>query len=295
MTKTSNRQALLTLHYIYPLPLQKLQLILNCIDDLNELPSMPTGHLSHVLNITLDNASKLKINFQKYCNVPFEEIFQERKIHIIAYNDPHYPQELFQLIDPPTILYAVGDISLLKRQKIAIIGSRNATEYTKVGLSFIVPPLVLNQYVIVSGLAKGADTMAHQTTIHLGGKTIGVLGSGFDHIYPRENKELFNEMKENHCVITEFPPYMGPKKWHFPLRNRIISGLSQALVVTEAAERSGTLITTEHALEHGKDIFIVPGPIDSTQSSGTNKLIKEGAIPVWNGYQIISELQIISI
>ena len=292
MTNKQLRHQIITLHYIYPLPLQKLQLLLNTIEDLSELHTISHMLLAKILSISELRAIKIKSLYNEYLVVPFEKIYKEKDIHIIMYNDQHYPKELFQLTDPPTLLYVVGDITILSYEKIAIIGSRKATEYSRIALNYIVPPLVANQYTIVSGLARGADTMAHESTIQLGGKTIGVLGSGFDFIYPKENKDLFRTMRKNHCVITEFPPYMGPKKWHFPMRNRIISGISKALVVTEAAARSGTLITTEHALEHGKDVFVVPGPINHPQCNGTNQLLKEGAIPVWNGYQIVDEMSL---
>lgn len=292
MTTTQLRHQIITLHYIYPLPLQKLQLLLHTIEDLSELHAISHTILAKLLNVSEQRAMKIKFLFQEYLVTPFEKIYMENDIHIVMYNDQHYPKELFQLIDPPVLLYAVGDITLLSHKKIAIIGSRKATNYTRVALDYIVPPLVAHNYTIVSGLARGADTMAHESAIQFGGKTIGVLGSGFDYIYPRENEPLFKVMRQHHCVITEFPPYMGPKKWHFPMRNRIISGISKALVVTEAAAKSGTLITTEHALEHGKDVFVVPGPIQQPECSGTNQLLKEGAIPIWNGYQIVDEMSL---
>lgn len=291
MTNNRMRQQIICLHYIYPLPLQKLRVLLKLMDDFQHLSSFPPMQLAHLLNIKVEKASKIQSDFVKFMSIPFEDIYQEKQIYPILFNDPHYPKELFQLIDPPSMLYTMGDVSLLSQTKIAVIGSRHATNYSKKAMEYIIPPLLANNYIIVSGLARGADTMAHDLTISLGGKTVGVLGNGFGHIYPKENHQLYHQMAKDHCLITEFPPYMGPKKWHFPLRNRIISGLSKALVVTEAAERSGTLITTEHALEHGKDVFVVPGPIDSSQSIGTNKLIKEGAIPVWNGHQIVNEIQ----
>ena len=290
MTENNLRKQILTLHYIYPLPLQKLNILLNFVRPSEQIMDIPTHKLATLLSISVERASKVKRQFYEFLTVPLDEIYRENDYTAILFNEPLYPKELLNLIDPPTVLYVKGDISLLQFKKIAIIGSRHATDYTKRVLSYIVPPLVEAQYVIVSGFAKGADTMAHEQTIAVGGKTIAVLGSGFGHIYPKTNKLLYEYMSKCHCIVTEYPPYMEPKKWHFPMRNRIISGLSKALVVTEAAERSGTLITTEHALDHGKDIFVVPGPVDSEQSKGTNVLLKEGAIPVWNGYQIVDEL-----
>ena len=289
--KYNLRQQILTLHYIYPLPLQKLKLLLNYVQSSEQIMDIHPHQLAMLLSITYEKATKLKKQYFKFLSIPLEEIYHENNYTAILFNDPIYPKELLHLIDPPTVLYVKGDASLLKLEKVAIIGSRHATNYTKRVLSYIVPPLVNAQFAIVSGFAKGADTMAHEETIAVGGKTIAVLGSGFDYIYPKTNELLFEYMSKCHCIVTEYPPYMEPKKWQFPMRNRIISGLSKGLVVTEAAIKSGTLITTEHALENGKDVFVVPGPVDSEQSKGTNLLLKEGAIPVWNGYQIVEELK----
>ncbi len=292
-TQHNLRQQILTLHYIYPLPLQKLTLLLNYVQPAEQIMDIHPHKLATLFSISVEKAAKLKRQFYEFLTVPLEGIYTENNYSAILFNDPLYPKELLHLINPPTVLYVKGDASLLQLEKIAVIGSRHATNYTKRALNYIIPPLVKEQYAIVSGFAKGADTMAHEQTIAMGGKTIAVLGSGFDHIYPKTNKSLFEYMSKCHCIVTEYPPYMEPKKWHFPMRNRIISGLSKALVVTEAAERSGTLITTEHALENGKDVFVVPGPIDCELSKGTNLLLKEGAIPVWNGYQIVDELKLI--
>ena len=132
--------------------------------------------------------------------------------------------------------------------------------------------------------------MAHEAAIAYGGKTIAVLGHGLFHLYPKENKFLANEISKNHLLITEYPPYVTPERWTFPMRNRIISGLSNAVVVTEAANKSGTMSTVEHALDNGKDIYAVPGPVTSRLSDGPNKLIDEGAQPLWNWYQIVESL-----
>ena len=129
--------------------------------------------------------------------------------------------------------------------------------------------------------------MAHEAAIDYGGKTIAVLGHGFFHLVSKRKSSLAEEIAKNHLLLTEYPPYVKPERWTFPMRNRIISGLSNAVVVTEAADKSGTMSTVEHALDHGKDIFAVPGPITSILSAGPNKLLDEGAKPVWNGFQIV--------
>jgi len=226
---------------------------------------------------------------------PLEEAYARANIFPIPFYHPYFPAQLFEISSPPTVLYVKGQYSLLTNKKqIAIIGSRKATAYSKRAIDLIVPPLIQREYTVVSGLARGADTMAHRATIDMGGHTIAVLGHGFNYLYPSENRILATQMAEHQLLMTEYPPYMKPEKWHFPMRNRIISGLSQALVVTEAALKSGTLITTELALEQGKDVFVVPGPIDATQSKGTNQLLFEGAIPIVNGHQIIETLDLFS-
>lgn len=285
-------QQLLALHYIYPLPLNKFNNLLNEISTLHELEYISPTKLESILQISSDKAKKIIFNYKRLLNKNLFDAYAIEGIQVIPYTDDKYPRALLNLVDPPTMLYGKGDLSLLKKQKIAIIGSRKATNYTKVALQFIIPPLIEKNIVIVSGLAKGADAIAHQMTIEFGGHTIGVLGNGLFHYYPKENTELAKEMEKSHLIISEFPPYVGPKRWNFPLRNRIISGISDAIVVTEAALKSGTLITTDHAIEHGKDIFVVPGPIDSKLSEGTNRLLKEGASPIWNGYQILDELKL---
>ncbi|MFD1030988.1 DNA-processing protein DprA [Metaplanococcus flavidus] len=281
---------LLALHYIYPQPLNRIKRLM--IDDphLEYLEKRPAYEISQLLGIRHETAISLKSGYLKSLNTPYSETYEKHKILPISYNHPNYPQSLFHLIDPPAILYAKGNSDLLHNEnRIGVIGARKASIYSQKAMDAIVPDLVAAGFVIVSGLAKGADAMAHKTAIQLGGKTIAVTGSGFLHPYPKENRELNIIIEETQLVITEYPPYMQPKRWNFPMRNRIISGLVKGVLVTEAALKSGTLSTIEHALEHGKDIFAVPGDISSTLSDGPHKLISEGAKPVWNGFQVLEE------
>lgn len=295
MIKTSYIHELLALHYVYPLTVHKLQKLLSPINLLPQLETIPTHDLAVALNMTMDKAATIQRSFRTVVQHRLQDAYDADNIHALPYTHMYYPQSLFELIDPPAVLYVKGNLQLLTNtKKVAVIGARNATNYSAVAMDYILPPLIEQQYVIVSGLAKGADTLAHEKTIQYGGHTIAVLGHGFYHMYPKENHYLAEKIATDHVLLTEYPPYVKPEKWHFPMRNRIISGLSRALVVTEAALRSGTLITTEHALEHGKDVFVVPGPITSKLSVGTNKLLQEGAMPVWNGTQIIEELQLFS-
>ncbi|WP_400194407.1 DNA-processing protein DprA [Lysinibacillus telephonicus] len=284
---------LIALHYVYPLTLNKLQKLLESSLSIQNIKNLSSSNFSKILSISTKNADNILLNYHRMLKINLLDAYNSANINVIPFNSEYYPGKLMELVDPPTILYAKGDISLLKNpNKIAIVGSRKATNYSELAMEMIVPPLIQGNFIIVSGLAKGVDSLAHSAAIKYGGKTIAVLGHGLFHLYPKENKKLADELEGNHLLLTEYPPYVGVQKWHFPMRNRIISGISNAIVVTEAALKSGSLITTEHALEHGKDVFVVPGPIDSEQSKGTNSLLREGAIPIWSGHQILEELKL---
>lgn len=210
---------------------------------------------------------------------------------IIYQAQKEYPEKLNNIYSSPAKLYLVGDELVLNKPSIAIIGCRDASDYGKrVAFNFAYE-LAKEGFVIVSGLARGIDTYAHLGAVKANGKTIAVLGSGLKHIYPAENKELCNEIaKKGGAVITEYEPHIKPLPMNFPSRNRIISGLSNGVLVVEAKQKSGTLITVDYALEQGKDVFVIPGNITSTNSYGTNELIKQGAKPVTNIQEIIEEI-----
>lgn len=283
---------MLALHYVFPVPLNRLTPLLEVNPKLLSVEKMSTHQLSHLLKLSYDRAIRFKNSYAKSLETPLIRAYAKHHITPILFNQPTFPKQLLSLYDPPAVLYAKGRIEYLEQKLfIAVIGSREATIYSKKAMDFIIPPLVKYQVVIVSGLAKGADAMAHLATHELGGKTIAVLGHGLFHQYPKENSQLYEIMEKNQLLITEYPPYVQPKKWTFPMRNRIISGLSQAVVVTEAKEKSGTVSTMMHAIDNGKDVYCVPGSITSTLSVGPHKLIIEGAKPVWNGFQIVEELK----
>ncbi|MEK5039563.1 DNA-processing protein DprA [Sporosarcina sp. FSL K6-3457] len=291
MELTDVEKRLLALHYVFPVPLNRLNRLYETDPTLEKLYTYRPKELVDLLGISLTKAIQMKENLQQNSTTPYEKLYEQHAITPIPFSHPHYPDQLRVLIDPPAVLYTKGNHQVLTTPlKIAIIGSRKATAYSKQAMSLIVPPLVANDVAVVSGLAKGADTMAHEAAIAFGGKTIAVLGHGLFHLYPKENRLLAEEMAKHQLLLTEYPPYVKPERWTFPMRNRIISGLSTAVVVTEAADKSGTMSTVEHALDHGKDIFTVPGPITSALSVGPNKLLDEGAKPVWNGFQIVETL-----
>ena len=219
-------------------------------------------------------------DFKKKIDMICEKLNKEG-IYNINYTEKEYPEILKNIYDYPISIYAKGNIELLNcNNKIAIIGSRDYTEYGKNACEYFTSKLA-KKMIIVSGLARGIDSIAHRKTLESKGLTIGVLGNGLDYIYPPENKKLEDEIiNKNGLIITEYPIGRRPSKYTFPLRNRIISGISDKLLIVEAKKRSGTLITAEFALEQGKEIYCIPGNINDKNFEGTNNLIKEGAILV---------------
>lgn len=211
------------------------------------------------------------------------------KVIKINMNSTYYPERLRNIADPPKELYCLGNLDLLNyKNNIAMIGSRNCSSYGERAAKDFAYNLAKEDICIVSGLAKGIDSFSHIGALNANGRTIAVLGSGLDNIYPKENIKLVEEIvKNNGLVISEYPLGTKPLKYHFPARNRIISGLSDGVLVVEARKNSGTNITVDFALEQGKDVFVIPGNIYSKTSDGTNFLITEGAIPVLNYKDIL--------
>lgn len=213
-------------------------------------------------------------------------------LKIITLEDKDYPENLKHIPDPPIVLYIKGELKEQDKFSIAIVGSRRASFYGLSSAEKFAGDLSNLSFTIVSGMARGIDTYAHKGALGQGGRTIAVMGSGFNHIYPIENKELAEEISSNGAVISEFPVDSRPLPQNFPCRNRVISGLSLGVVVVEAARNSGALITADFALEQGREVFALPGKIDSSTSFGTNSLIKQGAKLVSNIEDIIEELNI---
>lgn len=210
------------------------------------------------------------------------------EIKKITIENEKYPELLKQIYDPPKCLYVMGNIEILNKASIAIVGCRDATEYGEKAANYFAYNLAKQNVNIVSGLAKGIDSFSHIGALKANGKTIAVVANGLDIIYPKENEKLTKEIIEKGgAIISEYPIGTRPEKEHFPARNRIISGLSQAVLVVEAKEKSGSLITADFAMEQGKDVFAVPGNINLLNSVGTNNLIKDGAIPVTNYLDIL--------
>ncbi|MBW1679749.1 MAG: DNA-protecting protein DprA [Deltaproteobacteria bacterium] len=211
-------------------------------------------------------------------------------ITLLTLNDDLYPRILKAIYDPPPILYIKGELQEKDSLSLAIVGSRSASAYGKDITRRLARSLTQRGFTIVSGLARGIDTAAHKGALKAGGRTLAVLGSGIDVIYPRENNTLAENIAQNGAIISEFPFGTPPEAAHFPSRNRIISGLSLGTVIIEASFRSGSLITARLALEQGREVFAVPGNVDSPWSKGTNRLIKEGAKLIMDPEDIIEEV-----
>lgn len=209
----------------------------------------------------------------------------------ISILDDEYPIELKNCYNPPVLLFYQGNVDLLKRLKMAVVGARTASQTGTKSVQKIVSELG-NQFVIVSGLARGIDTSAHISALKNGGATIAVIGCGLDVHYPKENKLLQEYLGKNHLILGEYAVGEAPLKFHFPERNRVIAGLSQGVIVAEAKMRSGSLITCERALEEGRDVFAIPGNILDGKSDGCHHLIKEGAKCITSGMDVLSEYQL---
>lgn len=194
--------------------------------------------------------------------------------------DTEFPALLSSIPEPPTILFAVGDLALLERPAAAVVGSRDHSPYGADVARMVASAVARAGLVVVSGMARGLDAIAHTAALDAGGGTIGVLGNGVGVIYPAANRQLYERVGRSGLLLTEFPPGERPRAGSFPRRNRLISGLSRATVVIEAAAGSGTMITVESALEQGREVMAVPGAITSATSVGTNRLIRDGASPL---------------
>jgi len=213
-------------------------------------------------------------------------------IKVLTWNDPLFPARLKEIYDTPPLIYIRGALAPEDEWSIAVVGTRRATVYGKQITERLVADLVHNQITIVSGLARGIDSVAHRTALEKGGRTIAILACGLDLVYPAENVKMAQAVIEQGALISEYPLGTKPKADHFPRRNRIMAGLSLGVVITEADEISGALITAKLALEENRDVFAVPGSILSPTSRGTNRLIQDGAKLVRNAQDILEELNL---
>ncbi len=212
-------------------------------------------------------------------------------VKVVDFLAAQYPKILLQISDPPPFLYVKGTLCGIENT-VAIVGSRRASTYGLMTTERLAGELAVNGVTVVSGMARGVDTAAHRGALRASGRSIGVLGCGIDVTYPPENRSLFAEMEEKGALVSEFPMGTTPLAENFPRRNRIISGMSQGVLVVEAVQNSGSLITARYALDQGREIFAIPGNINSSGSRGTNQLIKQGAKLVEEVGDILEELHL---
>jgi DNA processing protein len=217
------------------------------------------------------------------------DLAAEKNISIIPCDDPLYPALLSNIHDPPVVLYVMGAPELLSCRSMGIVGSRSATHYGKNVAGQMANSLSMQGFTIISGMALGIDTAAHNGALAAEGETIAVLGCGLDIVYPPSNHNLYKRIASAGALVSEYPLGTKPDSFRFPARNRIISGMSLGILVVEAANRSGSLITAKHALEQGREVFAVPGRIDSVKSAGTHTLLQKGAKLVHSISDIIEE------
>lgn len=216
----------------------------------------------------------------------------QKQIDIMVLTDPEYPARLRNIPDPPLVLYYKGQMpNFDSRPVIAMVGTRKATPYGITATRRLASQISACGGLIISGGADGIDTAAMQGAMDQNDAVVCILGCGVDVAYPISNRRLFADVQKNGCIISEYPPESRPERWHFPRRNRIISGLANGVVVAEAPEKSGALITARHALEQGRDVFAVPGNIDMPSCAGSNALLEEGAAIALSGWSVMKEYE----
>lgn len=246
--------------------------------------------LLNVDGIDKNLLKKIKASKDEELVNKYENYMKKNNIEIINIFEERYPAKLRLIYAPPIVLFAKGNLELLYKKSIAIIGTREPSLYgVEIAKSFA-KSLAQNDICIISGMARGVDSMAHIGALNVSGDTIAVLGCGLDIVYPKENANIYNEICRRGLVISEYIVGVKPDSGNFPLRNRIISGLANGLLVVEAKKQSGTIITTDFALDQGKNIYVVPGNINSPTSEGTNNLIKQGAKLVTNLEDILEDM-----
>lgn len=246
---------------------------------------------SHIEGLSLENLEAL----QDKELTPAEQIMdacRQENLHILTCRDAAYPGALKNIPDPPLVLYYKGQLpSLDSSPVIGVVGTRKASAYGMTSAKRLGYQIGKCGGIVVSGMAYGIDSMAMSGALTAGAKVVGVLGCGADIVYPLSNRALFQDVERYGCILSEFPPGTPPAKWNFPRRNRIISGLSNGVLVVEAPEKSGALITARLAAEQGRDVFAVPGNIDMPSFVGSNRLLRDGAIMVSSGWDILSEYE----
>lgn len=288
------KDCLLFLSYLNFDYIVKERLIEYFSDDLSEMFKISENSLKDLKLLTKKSFEKFMYVREKFDENIYKEYLEKKKIKYVSILDEEYPKNLKEIEYAPKILYYRGSFDTLDEFSIAIVGSRKCSTYGAWVCEKFAKELSNLNLTIVSGMALGIDSISHKEALKNNKRTIAVLGSGVDEIYPRTNLKLYNEIIQNGAIISEFPPGTKPLSFNFPIRNRIITGLSKALLVIEAKEKSGTLISARYANEQSKEIFAIPGNLNSIYSKGTNKLIKDGALIATDIEDIISSVEAFS-
>ena len=268
----TEKEKLLIFLSMYELSVKKQEEILECLHEFSIEQML--NSLEVVKLLSADVYHKMLANYDRRAFDNSVENMLKSGIKILTIDSEEYPSSMADLPDRPLLLYAKGNLELLKKPAIAVVGTRKPTNYGKIMTARLVEDLARSGLVVVSGLCYGVDEIAHRKTLEVGGETIAVVGSGFNKIYPATNTPLSEEIAQKGLLLSEYPPSFQAKRYTFPKRNRILVALSQGVLITEAGFKSGTLHTKEFALEYGKDIFAVPGNVNSDKSDLPNAIIK---------------------
>jgi DNA processing protein len=284
MTHADARDLIIALSLLPFLTPNRTRLLLEYFDPVTTVCNASSRLLQGLLSVTPEQSEQVRNPLTK------PDLVATLRNRVVTLLDDEYPRLLREIHDPPLALHYLGDLSLLATPGIAIVGSRKASPYAINAAEHLARRMAPAGLTIVSGLALGVDSAAHQTALDSGGSTIAVLGTGIDVIYPRSNKRLFRRIAEHGLIVTEYAPGAPPLPEHFPVRNRIISGLTLGTVIVEATHRSGSLITARMAAEQNREVFAIPGSIFSAGSEGTHRLVQYGAKLVHDEEDVFQEL-----
>ncbi|PEE43676.1 DNA-processing protein DprA [Bacillus pseudomycoides] len=284
------RERLLQLHYVLADHWKALTRLLHIDPEIKKLYKFSSVEFEKYAGLTPKKSAELVSFLQTSTPAQCIRHLEEKHIFYVTIWDDDYPELLREISDPPFILYGKGKRELLGEiNKFAVVGTRKPSLYGKESIQSILQPLIDKEWLIVSGFANGIDTIAHQIAVQQHSSTIAVLGHGLQYMYPKENCYFYKIWKNTVLLLTEYPPHYAPRKWYFPKRNRIISGLCKGVLVVEAKSKSGSLITADLALEQNREVFAFPGPIFTESAAGTNQLIKQGAKLVQKAEDILEE------
>lgn len=283
MNNTTDRDLLIAFSLLPFLSPNRTRLLLETFDPLETACNASLPQLQGLLSLNPRQAEEVRN--------PQTKLVASLRDRVVTLIDPAYPPLLREIPDPPLALHFRGDVSLLAKSSIAIVGSRRASPYAVNAARALAQRLVSAKLAIVSGLARGVDAASHEAALDGGGTTIAVLGTGIDLVYPKSNAKLYDRIARNGVIVTEFPPASPPRREHFPIRNRIIAGLSLGTVIVEATSKSGSLITARMAAEQNREVFAVPGSIFARGSEGTHRLIQYGAKLVHEVNDVLGELR----